>query len=635
AGYAGFANITTAARAAAPQTPKPAAIQKTVQPQDTPGGQLRMLDDKGNTTGYCPLERTEVRADVAGFVARVNVRQRFSNPSSKPIEAIYTFPLPDDAAVDSMTMSIGRERIVGQIKRREKAREIYNAAKSAGKTASLLDQERDNIFTQSIANIMPGETVIIDISYANMLVYDEGAYEWSFPTVVGPRYTPTGGYTVPGQRGEASTPGDESTTADAESTTADTDGDATKAVVTDAEKITPPIAPQGTRAGHDITLEVNLDAGVPLQDVTSRLHPIVVQRVDARRARIRLADAATLPNKDFILHFKTAAPTVKTGVVAHAPGKGKGSYFSLILQPPAVPDSVSLTARDIVFVIDQTGSQSGLPIRKAKEVMSYLIKNMNPGDEFQLLGFNTSVYPCFPSLVNNTPGNVSKALKWLEPIEGSGGTDILRAAEYVLNIPVRPGRQRLICYLTDGFIGNESQVIAYVKKNRGRAKLFPFGMGNSVNRMLIDGLARAGNGIPEYVDLNKRGENVAAQFYRRVARPLLTDIRVQWKGVTVSEIFPTPVPDLFMAGRPVIFKGRYAKGGDGTAIITGKMNGKPYRQEIKVSLPDNEPGGSALASIWAREKIAVLQDREWYEQHNGGGDAAATREAIIQTALDY
>lgn len=586
------------------------------------GGELRIIDEAGETVGVCPLKHTAVKADIAGFVARVNVQQQFANTSTRPVEAIYTFPLPDDAAVDAMTMTVGRDRIVGQIKRREQAKQVYEAAKAAGKTASLLNQERPNIFTQSVANIMPGETVTVDISYANTLVYDDGSFEWSFPTVVGPRYTPTGGYTVPGQRGEKSTP----------ATDVSGESGGTEAVVTDADKITPPITPEGTRAGHDISLEVNIDAGMPIGAVTSRLHPVKVDKPDARHAHVVLADAATLPNKDFILQWKTAGRELQSGVLTHA--TKQGGYFSLVLQPPAVPDSEELKSRDIIFVIDQTGSQSGLPIRKAKEVMRYLIQNMNPDDGFQLLGFNTDVYPCFSGLVGNTPANVSKALKWLEPIEGGGGTDILRAAEYALNIPERPGRQRIICYLTDGYIGNEEQVIAKVKQDRNKAHLFTFGIGNSVNRMLIDGMAKAGEGTPEYVDLNKSGEEAGARFYRRIAKPLLTNIKVQWAGVDVSDVFPTPVPDLFMAGRPVIFKGRYAHGGKGTAVITGQMDGKPYRQEVALDLPAKKASGSALASIWAREKIAGLEDSDWQGVLSGNPNPDI-KERIIQTALDY
>jgi len=587
-------------------------------------GRLAIVDAKGQTQSFCPLKHTDVKAQISGFVARVHVEQEFTNPSRTAIEAVYTFPLPDDAAVDGMTMRIGKRIVKGEIKKREEARQIYQAAKDAGQSAALLDQERSNVFTQSVANIMPGENVTIQITYVNLLKYSEGRYEWAFPMVVGPRFTPTGGYTVPGKRGAPSS------------------GQApnTKAVVTDAEKITPPIAPKGTRAGHDISLSVDLDAGMALGEIKSQLHEVSVEKRGATRAKVRLNNDAEIPNRDFILRYTVAGENFQTGLLTSAPqtnsdeGHGDG-YFTFIVQPPATPQGAKVTPKEIIFVIDQTGSQRGLPIRKAKETMRYLVQNMNPGDSFQLLGFNTQVFPCFDAPVYNEPGNVAKALKFLEPIEGSGGTDVLKAMEYALKIKDDPGRQRIICYLTDGYVVNEPQILDFLQKNRGRAHMFPFGIGNSVNRMLIEGMAKEGMGTPEYVDLKESGEIAAQRFYRRISSPLLTDIAVDWNGLPVADVYPRRVPDIFFAGRPTIFKGRYTKGASRTITLRGKLNGAPWKREIRVDLPAMQSGGGeAIPTLWAREKIEDLQSSDWMGLQTGE-PKVSIKDQIVAVALEF
>jgi Ca-activated chloride channel family protein len=589
-----------------------------VAPRAAPAsGELTIVNALGATVGVCPLKNTRIKADVSGFVARVTVEQRFHNPSKEPIEALYTFPLPADAAVDGMTMAIGARRISGRIKKREEARQIYEAAKSAGQAAALLDQERPNIFTQAVANILPGEDVTVQITYNNTLAYDAGRYELSIPTVVGPRYTPSGGYSIPGKRGAPSTSAQLGT----------------KAVVTDAEKITPPIAPPSTRAGHDISIEVNLDAGVPVGEISSVLHPIDVQKMAPSRARIKLRDAATRPNKDFILRFGVAGEHLKTGVIAYAPSGGDG-YFSLMLQPPSAPAASEIAPKEMVFVIDQTGSQSGWPIEKAKEAMRFCIARLRPNDTFQLIGFNTQIFPCFDKPVPATAENIARAQKFLEPIQGGGGTDILKSVEYALLLPDDPARARIVCYMTDGFVGNDAQILDYIGKNRGRARMFPFGIGNSVNRFLIDGMAREGRGVAEYVTLAEQGAPAAEKFHERTRDPLLLDVAVDWNGLAVRDVFPRHIPDVFSAA-PIILKGRYSKAGEGDIILSGILRGKPWQRKIHVVLPAvQKDGGEAMPAVWAREKMADLEAQDWMATQ-GQSTKDGVREQMTALALEY
>jgi len=316
------------------------------QTGDTPGS-LTVLDPSGKPKSMCPLKHTSVKADITGFMSRVTVTQQFENPFKEKIEAVYTFPLPQNAAVDDMTMMIGDRLVRGKILPREQAQAVYEAARSGGKVAALLDQERPNIFTQSVANILPGNQVTITISYVETLKYENGSYEFVFPMVVGPRYVP--GNAAGTQRGNGFAP--------------DTDR------VPDASRITPRPLPAGMRSGHDISLEVNLDAGLIVDNVESKSHAIEVDRPDPRSARLRLKDNATIPNKDFILRYDVAGQAIQDALLTHQ-GE-QGNFFTLILQPPDRVTVDDVTPKELVFVLDASGSMNGFPIEKAKETMSW------------------------------------------------------------------------------------------------------------------------------------------------------------------------------------------------------------------------------------------------------------------------
>ncbi|BCM90872.1 hypothetical protein IAD21_02734 [Abditibacteriota bacterium] len=556
---------------------------------------LSILNDKGEVQAVCPLERTEVRSDIAGQMARVVVTQHFSNPSKTPIEALYTFPLPHDAAVDGMTFQIGPRQILGQIKKREEAAQIYQQAKENGQNAALLDQERPNIFSQRVANIMPGQKISVEISFTQPIVYRAGQYEWEFPTVVGPRFvTPA-------------TP--------------------------DADKVTPPITPKGTKAGHDLTMSVHLQSAVPLGEITSALHPINVSKQGDSEAQISLQEGKTLPNKDFVLRFAPRDNKLQTGLLLRSDGKG-GGWFQLVVQPPMDAPPAQIAPKEMVFVIDQTGSQMGAPIEKAKETMRYCIGNLNPGDTFQLLGFNTDVYPCFPQPVQATAENIQKALDYLKPLAGGGGTDILKAADYALQIPDDPNRPRIVSFMTDGYVGNEGDILQYVREHRKSARMFPFGVGNSVNRYLIDGMAREGRGVPEYALLNEDGQKLASRFYDRVANPVLLDVKADWQGLPVAEVFPKVVPDVFESG-PVVLTGRFSRPVAGDLIVSGRAAGKPWSQRVRVDFSKaDSKDGEGLPSAWARQKIEDLSNTSPNEQVSGEG-AKDVKEQITQVALDY
>src|SRR5262249_54635477 len=326
-------------------------------------GSLQVVDSNGKPKAICPLKHTDVKAQISGFLARVTVTQEFENPFKEKIEAVYTFPLPQSAAVDDMTMLVGDRTVRGRILRREEAEAVYEAAKNTGRTASLLNQERPKIINQDAANILPGEQIKITINYVETLKYADGSYEFVFPMVVGPRY-------VPGQ----------STGAASNGFAPDTDA------VPDGSKITPAAAPSGMRAGHDISLTVSLDAGVPIDALNSKTHDVSVERPDDRTARVTLKDLNTIPNKDFILRYDVAGKKIEDAVLTHS--TANGGFFTLILQPPERVTAEDVTPKELVFVLDTSGSMSGFPIEKARETMKLALDNLYPYDTFNLITFS-------------------------------------------------------------------------------------------------------------------------------------------------------------------------------------------------------------------------------------------------------
>ncbi|HUU98899.1 MAG TPA: VIT domain-containing protein [Phycisphaerae bacterium] len=550
--------------------------------QAMPGGELQILDPEGKAVGACPLKHTDVEADIVGFVGRVTVKQTFYNPLDKKIEAIYVFPLPQDAAVDDMVMTVGERRIVGQIKERSEAREIYEAAKAAGHVASLLDQERPNIFTQSVANIEPGVQVVIEISYVETLKYEDGVFEWVFPMVVGPRYIPGGG------------------SAPAPMTTGqDTDQ------VPDASKITPPVTPKGTRAGHDISLTVHIEAGMELHDLESTLHEVDIASAAPGQATVTLKNQAEIPNKDFVFRYRLAADEIGDAFLVH--GDERGSFFTLILQPPRRVVPQQLMPRELVFVLDTSGSMSGFPIEKAKEVMSKAIDAMRPEDTFNVITFAGRTQILWDAPRPATAENIAEAQKLLSSLKGGGGTEMMKAinAALVQTKPEGPGPIRIVMFMTDGYVGNDMAIIGAVKKNADTTRVFSFGIGNSVNRFLLDGMAHAGRGEVEYVTLESQAAAAAERFHERILAPVLTDIEINWGDLPVADIYPKRIPDLFSA-KPIMIHGRLTGPAEGVITLRGNTGAGAYEVQIHAAEPESPPDHDALASLWARAKVGDL-----------------------------
>lgn len=575
---------------------------------DTPmpgeGQLMAQRKEKGSSTLVpVPLRHTDVKASVIGYIASVDVQQQYQNPFDEKIEAVYVFPLPQNAAVNEFVMTVGERRIRGIIRERHEAEQIYQQSKSQGYVASLLTQERPNVFTQAVANIEPGKRIDIDIRYFNTLAYVDGSYEFVFPMVVGPRFNPPG-YSdgigaVPRGAGNGS-----------------------------SQKTNVPYLAPDERSGHDIALTVDIDAGVPTENIDSRNHKIATRQLSPTKTHVTLDPADHIPNRDFVLRYQVASNAVKPALIAQRAGEGGGGYFTLMLFPPQMLRDLPRQPLEFVFTIDVSGSQSGRPLEQEKAATRYALTHMGPDDTFQVIRFGNTAQKLFPEPQPVTATNVRAALRWVDGFDANEGTMLIEGVHASLLFPHDQSRTRYVAFMTDGFIGNDTEAIDEVRKCLGPARLFSFGVGQSTNRYLLDGLARMGRGAVAYLGLNDDANAVMAQYFERISHPALSDIAIDWGDAKVHDVFPQQVPDLYV-GRPVILTGRFEGELPKSVVLRAKVAGREQRIEVAVQQASADVGPKALPSVWARMKIADLADRAGYE---GGIDLPSQ---VRQLAMEY
>ena len=568
-------------------------------------GALQLLSTDGPAIRNFPLKHTKVDATVSGTVSRVHVTQVFSNPYTETIEAVYKFPLPHEAAVTDLHMKLGERVIRGVIDRREAARRIYEQARQSGHVATLLEQERPNIFTQSVANILPGSDIDITITYIESLDSEKGTWEFAFPMVVGPRFIPAGSNpsdVVPVKFGPEPLP--------------------TKS----NERINPPFLPPSVRSGHDIELTLTLDAGVAIDNLRSPTH--VFRRSNGKHGSVRVAlhPADTVPNKDFVVRWDIGGDEPETAVLTHH--DGSNGYVSVIVHPKQDLLENEVTAKEMVFVLDCSGSMSGEPMAAAKALARRALLDMGPDDSFQIIRFSNNASGFSSTPVAATPANVQRGLAYLNGLSGSGGTQMIEGIKASLGYPADPKRLRIVMFLTDGYIGNENQILAAVRDQVGDARLFSFGVGSSVNRFLLEEMAREGRGEVQYQLPGSNIEEEVTKFYARFRHPYLTDIELAWWGVDVVDAHPARIPDLF-EGRSLTVRGRYERGGKAELRIRGKIAGRQWERRVQVDLPTHESGNPAIGSLWARRRIADL------ERSMRHAENSSTVEAITNLGLEH
>ncbi len=556
--------------------------------QERPTSEGRLVTRAASKLVEVPLEHTDVQIRIDGLVAEATVTQRFRNSNPAKLEAVYLFPLPTGAAVSEMTITTGTRTIRGSIQERDKAKQIYEAARSKGFVAALLTQERPNLFTQSIANLEPASTVIVTLHYVQRLAYEDGAYSVVFPMVAGPRYLPR----------SAKDPA-----------------------------VQPEVLPPGLRSSHDISLAVELDAGVPIEGITSPSHQLVIERApaSANTARIRIASADTIPNKDFILRYQVAGSAAHFGVIAHRDG-GTGS-FVFLAQPPTTAQPKDIAPRELVFVLDTSSSMRGAPLVKAKELIRRALWNLRPDDTFQIVRFDDRASALGAAPIANKPNNIDLTLRWLAALEAGGTTEMITGVETALALPHDPLRVRIVAFITDGYVGNEDEILRSVGKHVNDTRLFTFGVGSAVNRYLLEEMAAIGRGAVQVVRPDEDTASAVASFGRRIDAPLLTDLRIEWGTLPVRDVVPQAIPDLFL-GQPLALSGHYTGGGSGVITVRGRQAGREVSFQVAVSLPDHA-ARPAIATLWARERITELSRRILRK-----ADPAIDRE-ILGLALEH
>jgi Ca-activated chloride channel family protein len=570
----------------------------TTPQDDTPSSGTLMTEIEGEKIPM-PLKHTDVRASVAGYLGSVEVVQQFHNPYSSKIEAVYVFPLPHNAAVNEFIMTIGERRIRGIIRERQEAEEIYQAAKRQGYVASLLTEERPNIFTQSVANIEPGKEIDVTIKYFHTLDFVDGWYEFVFPMVVGPRFNPPG---LTNGIGAAARGGPRSS-----------------GQKTEIQYLKPT-----ERSGHDISLQLEVDAGVAIEEFECRTHDTTYTSPTPHHLIVGLAAHDNIPNRDFVLRYRVAGERIKTHLLTHR--DERDGYFTLMLYPPAELNELIRQPVELVFVLDCSGSMNGVPLQQAQAAIARALDLMQPGDSFQLINFSTKASQLGPRPLEATPQNIARARQYLHSIQSEGGTMMIEGIKAALDFPHDPERLRFICFLTDGYIGNETEILGEIRSRLGASRIFSFGVGSSVNRYLLDHMAKAGRGTVAYLGSRDDGAKVMEAFFTRISHPGLTDLELDWGGWNVSEVFPRLTPDLFV-GRPVIITGRFQ--GEAAAVrITGKVAGQNKAFRVPIDR-ENTAAHRALPSIWARLKIADLSDESAYKRNPELPDQ------IKQVALDY
>jgi Ca-activated chloride channel family protein len=561
-----------------------------------------------------PLKSTDVRVDISGVIADVVVTQRYKNEGTQPIEARYIFPGSTRAAVHGLNVRVGDRLVAAQIREKKQAQVEYDAAKKEGKTAALLEQHRPNVFQMNVANILPGDDVQVELRYNELLVPTEGNYQFVFPTVVGPRYAgtaqPAPSATASGQP-----------LAHAQCFPAQ------------------PVLRQGQPGASAFNLKVQLSSPIGIQEIRSPSHAIDTQMdagAQARSARVQLAGGASrgasgADNRDFILDYRLAGSAIQSGVLLQR--GAKENFFLAMVQPPRAVPAAAITPRDYVFVVDISGSMHGFPLDTAKALMRQLLGQLKAGDTFNVLLFSGSNRFLAPQSVPATAANIDAAIRTIEQMGGNGSTELLPALRSVYAQPKAADLARTVVVVTDGYVTVESEAFALVRQHLGQANVFAFGIGSSVNRHLMEGLARAGMGEPFIVTRPDQARAEAERFRRLIASPVLTSVKARFEGLEVYDVEPPQLPDV-LAERPVIVFGKWrepaapASGAQPRLLLEGQSASGPYRQALPIDLHAASEQG-ALRHLWARHRIAALSDEEALT----GGDAQ--KAAITRLGLDY
>ncbi len=566
-------------------------------------GTLLWRTTEQTTLVAAPLLETDVEIRVTGPVARAHVRQSFTNPSSEWAEGVYVFPLPEDAAVDHLRMRMGDRVIEGVIRERAVAKATYARAKQDGQRASLVEQERPNVFTTSLANIPPAASITVEIEYQHLARYDDGRYRLRFPMVVAPRYMPGAPSSAP-PGGTGWSP--------------DTDA------VPDASRISPPVRHPARGPINPVHLTVDLAPGVPLQDVTSPYHAIRTTPTADGRYEVTLVEGAVPADRDFELVWQ---PRAAAPVAALFTERASSDVFGLLTVVPGTPGATDARrpARESIFVIDTSGSMAGASIEQAKTALALALGRLQPGDTFNVIEFNHRMSRLFPSAQSADAVNVQIAQRFVSALRANGGTEMLPALQAALDGREHADRLRQVMFLTDGAVGDEERLFAAIRERLGDSRLFTVGIGSAPNGHFMREAARYGRGTFTSIGSVTEVQAKMDALFRKVESPALTDLRLELEGGGAVEMLPERLPDLY-AGEPVVVTFK-ASELPSRAVLHGRLGEAEWQQELDLRTGRESAG---LAVQWARNKIAALLDAR-----GPGAEADATRLAVIDVALRH
>jgi Ca-activated chloride channel homolog len=539
-----------------------------------------------------PLKKTRANVSIAGVIADVTITQEYKNESQNPLEAIYTFPASTNAAVYGMEMMVGDRKIVARIEEKRKAREQYDQAKSEGKRTSLLEQQRPNVFQMNVANIMPGDVINVTLKYTELLIPEGGTYKFIYPTVVGPRYS-----------GESA-------------------GGSNNAFVST------PYSKKGVEPSYDFDIDLNLSTGIPIQHVASTTHKVTTTYPSSSIAKIVLApEEKKTGNRDFILEYKLAGNTIESGLMLYE--HGDENFFLLMVQPPNRIVREEIPPREYIFIVDVSGSMHGFPINTAKTLLRNLIVNLRPVDRFNVLIFESGAFWLADESLPAYEANISKASAFLDRQQGGGGTNLLSAMKKAMTFPrLEEGLSRSFIVVTDGYVNVEKEVFDIVRTKSNEANLFAFGIGSSVNRYIIDGLAHVGMSEPFIILSPEHADKEAEKFRNYINNPVLTQIKKSFSGLEVYDVEPLSIPDV-LAERPVVIYGKYRGKAQGAITIEGVAGKKKYKKTFQVNTVKPSMQHAALRYLWARKRVQVLDDYAKLEENN------ISQEEVTKLGLKY
>lgn len=577
------------------------------KPGDAQRGELLYRDKDGGLWQSVPMLSTEVEMGIGGASARVALVQRFKNASSQWLEGIYVFPLPENAAVDSLRLKIGERVIEGRIAERQQAKKEYDRARDSGSRAGLVEQERANIFTASVANIGPGEEIEVRLGYAQPVERSGLAYRLRFPMVVGPRYIPQDAIVVA--------------------------GGASIAVprVPDAARISPPVLNPSMGPVNPVEIAVHLDPGFPIERVNSPFHAVDTKQDATGAWTITLADGAVPADRDFELEW-TPAPSNAPQARVFAETQQEARYALLTLLPPTSGTSETGPAlpREAIFIIDTSGSMSGDSIGQAKQALNLALQRLTSRDSFNVIEFNSRARRLFARAEPATPEFLRRAQAWVDALKAEGGTEMRAALDLALDGNTDPTRLRQVVFLTDGGVAEEEALLDQVRRRLGDTRLFTVGIGSAPNGYFMRKAAEVGRGSVVYIGKPEQVGERMTELFHRLERPAMTDLAVAWPmgalGASADSL-PSPLPDLY-DGEPILVAARLPVGTAGPVVLTGKIAGKPWRTELTLGQQDDPPAG--VPAMWARRKVEALEDQAF-----AGARPEQIRDQVLQVALHH